>query len=484
MRYLSSVGLMIAVVSCYAATQADADRSARAVLPDRPTGYDRYQVVRIDVQTEADLQMLRSLLALGRDFELWSEVAKLGPVEVRVAPAVQALLAASGLRYEVTVPDLQPYLDEKLAGPRDRGFFDQLRTYQEHVQFMFNLTMAHMSLCQMVNLGYSVQGRAMWALRITGPGYTKPAVFYHGAEHGNEQAPASVIQYVANYLLTNYATDPDVAGLVDNVEWYLMPVTNPDGYVAWERYNANGVDLNRNWGGPGSGQDPSGGPYPFSEPETQHMRDFLIAHPNVMSQIDLHGYVPWIMWPWGHIPDPCPDDATFLSVGTPFRDLIIAAGGGTYDIGSIYNVAYWVSGSSTNYTYGVLDRWAFGIEVIDDDMPNICNEFLNSMVYVGGWLRGYDCNSNHVPDADDIAAGTSTDLNGNAVPDECEGLGDLNCNRTVGFDDINAFVMRLSDPATYSTTYPNCPDFNGDINGDGGVDFGDINPFVTLMVGT
>ena len=447
----------------------------------QPTGYEGYQVVRITVQNEAELQTLRGLQALGRDFEVWSEVVKIGPVEVRVAPSVQLLLAASGLRYEVVVADLQQYLNERFAGPGERGFFDSLRTFQEHVQFMWNLAITHMSLAQMINVGYSVQNRPMWALRVTGPGYAKPAVIYHGAEHGNEQAGASVVQYVANYLLTNYATDPDVAALVNNIEWYLMPIMNPDGYVAWDRYNAHGVDLNRNWGGPGSGQDPTGGPYPFSEPETQHMRDFLIAHPTVRAHIDLHGYVPWIMWPWGHIPDHCPDHSTFLAVGTVFRNLIIAAGGGTYDIGTIYEVAYPVSGSSTNYSYGVLDRWAFGIEVVDDDMPEICEEFLASMVYVGEWIRGYDCNGNGVVDTEDIAGGTSTDLNDNGVLDECEGLGDLSCNHTVGFDDINPFVLRLSDPTEYQNLYPNCPDFNADINGDGSVDFGDINPMVLLL---
>jgi hypothetical protein len=75
------------------------------------------------------------------------------------------------------------------------------------------------------------------------------------------------------------------------------------------------------------------------------------------------------------------------------------------------------------------------------------------------------------------------DLNGNGVPDECEGVGDANCNHTVGSDDINAFVMRLSNPATYAATHPNRPDFNDDINGDGSVNSAGINPFVALMVG-
>jgi hypothetical protein len=59
--------------------------------------------------------------------------------------------------------------------------------------------------------------------------------------------------------------------------------------------------------------------------------------------------------------------------------------------------------------------------------------------------------------------------------------GDLNCDGLVDFGDINPFVLRLSDPGGYVTTYPECPDANGDINGNGSVGFDDINPFVALL---
>ena len=68
------------------------------------------------------------------------------------------------------------------------------------------------------------------------------------------------------------------------------------------------------------------------------------------------------------------------------------------------------------------------------------------------------------------------------VPDEVV-PGDLNCDGTVDFGDINPFVLRLTGPAEYQSEYPDCPDANGDINADGGVDFGDINPFVVLVDG-
>jgi hypothetical protein len=61
--------------------------------------------------------------------------------------------------------------------------------------------------------------------------------------------------------------------------------------------------------------------------------------------------------------------------------------------------------------------------------------------------------------------------------------GDVNCDGTVDFGDINPFVMTLTDPALYGQSYPDCRILNGDINADGSVNFADINPFVGLLTG-
>lgn len=59
--------------------------------------------------------------------------------------------------------------------------------------------------------------------------------------------------------------------------------------------------------------------------------------------------------------------------------------------------------------------------------------------------------------------------------------GDLNCDGSVNFQDINPFVLALSNPSAYDTTYPDCDILSGDISGDGTTDFRDINPFVSLL---
>ncbi len=61
--------------------------------------------------------------------------------------------------------------------------------------------------------------------------------------------------------------------------------------------------------------------------------------------------------------------------------------------------------------------------------------------------------------------------------------GDMNCDGTVGFGDINPFVLALTDPAGYAAAYPNCDPLQGDLNDNGSLGFEDINPFVALLTG-
>jgi hypothetical protein len=160
--------------------------------------------------------------------------------------------------------------------------------------------------------------------------------------------------------------------------------------------------------------------------------------------------------------------------------------------------------SPADYQPAVYIRWSYKVGVaaeaysgwnIDDIQivglapgggPNDCNN--NQIPDACDLASGtsHDCNANGLPDECDIAAGTSQDANGNGIPDECEGqvrTGDLNCDGTVDFGDINPFVLVLTDAAAWQAAYPGCPIANGDINSDGSVDFGDINPFVALLSG-
>jgi serine protease AprX len=136
------------------------------------------------------------------------------------------------------------------------------------------------------------------------------------------------------------------------------------------------------------------------------------------------------------------------------------------------------------------------VDQLRNMLLHTASDYVANGTYDPLYVRGYgmvdayaasqDCNENGVPDATDIAAGTSTDVNSNGLPDECESVGDLNCDGVTDFGDINPFVLFLSNNAQWLTEFLACDPLNGDINGDGTYgqgSFGDINPFVTLLTG-
>lgn len=59
--------------------------------------------------------------------------------------------------------------------------------------------------------------------------------------------------------------------------------------------------------------------------------------------------------------------------------------------------------------------------------------------------------------------------------------GDMNCDGSVTFKDVDPFVKALSGQAAYEAAYPGCIWLNGDIDGDLNVTFKDINPFVGVL---
>lgn len=65
----------------------------------------------------------------------------------------------------------------------------------------------------------------------------------------------------------------------------------------------------------------------------------------------------------------------------------------------------------------------------------------------------------------------------------CPLAGDMNCDGVVTVGDISGFVLALTNPAAYATTYPACDIVAADANADGVISVGDIAEFVALLVG-
>jgi len=111
--------------------------------------------------------------------------------------------------------------------------------------------------------------------------------------HGFEKSAAFGTYYFARDLIYNFDKNPVLNSIRTKAILYIVPVGNPYGFDNKIRKNANGVDLNRNWG-----VDPDGitdttsqyypGAEPFDQPETQAIKGVIDNTENLFFIIDYH----------------------------------------------------------------------------------------------------------------------------------------------------------------------------------------------------
>lgn len=138
-------------------------------------------------------------------------------------------------------------------------------------------------------IGFSGEGRSIYGLEISDkPGMVEaePAVLINGAIHGNEQLSAGVAMKLADYLINLEATDPDYS-LIAEMKLHIIPVVNPDGLAEGSRFNANGIDLNRNFGYNWYEKAPYNGESPFDQKESAAIRADSLRYGYTLS-INLH----------------------------------------------------------------------------------------------------------------------------------------------------------------------------------------------------
>ena len=133
---------------------------------------------------------------------------------------------------------------------------DKYPTYEQYLSFMQEKSQTYSNICHLDTIGTSYEGRLLLALvfenNTNNNEVTKPSFFYSAAIHGNEMTGAMMLMHLIDTLTAN---SEQFATLFNNISIYICPFANPDG--TWHggnnnpfssiRYNANFVDLNRNF---------------------------------------------------------------------------------------------------------------------------------------------------------------------------------------------------------------------------------------------
>ncbi len=250
-----------------------------------------------------------------------------------------------------------------------------------------NLAAAHPGLAQVVTIGMSVEGRPIWALKISdnvGVDETNEGdVVFVALHHAREWLTAEMGLYLAEYLLTHYGSDAALQACMNNLEIWIIPVVNPDGYVHtaamggyryWRKNRRNngdgtfGVDLNRNysfqWGLPSgssgvTNDDTYRGPSAFSEPETVALRNFVQGLDDPRAVVTYHTFSELFLRPWSYTNADPPGEPTLAFLAQNSISRIAAVHGHTY----AETIWYTASGEATDYFWNEMRVAAFTPEM-------------------------------------------------------------------------------------------------------------------------
>ncbi|MBN1513160.1 MAG: carboxypeptidase regulatory-like domain-containing protein [Phycisphaerae bacterium] len=236
---------------------------------------------------------------------------------------------------------------------------------------------AYPALAKRYDLGLSVQGRHMWAIRISDNVTVEedePEVRYISTMHGNEITGVKMCMNLVDYLLTNYGTDPQVANIVDELDLWILPLMNPDGYdqTYRERENANGVDLNRNFpeGTYGDPNTPAGHAI-----EVQNIMNWCFGRSFVLAA-NFHGGALVVNYPFdndslGSVFSPTPDEDLFVYISEEYSYLNPPMWGSTSFLHGITNGADWYSidGGMQDWSYRYMGCNEVTIEIGTKEPP-------------------------------------------------------------------------------------------------------------------
>ena len=91
-------------------------------------------------------------------------------------------------------------------------------------EYLTYLTQTYKNIASLITIGNSYEGRSMKVLKLSTGGANKPAIFIDAGIHAREWIAPATALYMVDLMLQSHRD------LLSKVDWYVLPVLNPDGY--------------------------------------------------------------------------------------------------------------------------------------------------------------------------------------------------------------------------------------------------------------
>ncbi|XP_028167849.1 zinc carboxypeptidase-like [Ostrinia furnacalis] len=380
--------------------------------------FDNYTLYKLYPKTEAQITLLQNLQDNEQQYDFWSDpVPKAEHVMVLSSPenkiSLESIMNGNSVGFEIAHENIQELIDRQTVAPFTKNAkmtWDQYHTLDSIYAWLDSLVIEYPNLVSEIIGGSSYERRQIKGVKIS-HGNNKKAIFIEGGIHSREWISPATVTYIINDLLTS--TDKETQAAAKEFDWYIFPVTNPDGYVwshesfrLWRKNRRPiegttfGVDLNRNWNNnwlaQGASTNPSSdsyaGPGPFSEIETRSLSTYIESiGDKIELYLSFHSFSQLLLIPFGNTTEPVANYHDALNIGRRAMGALSVRYGTQYVTGNIAEAIYLATGGSVDwvkehvqvplvYCYELRDRGTYSFLLPPEEILPSGLETMDSLV--------------------------------------------------------------------------------------------------------
>ena len=205
-----------------------------------PKRYDDFKVLRVAIVDKAAANVVNNDLEPYVD--VWAKPRLGRHSDIMVAPTdlsfVEQMLKSKEMEYSVMIENVQQLMDGELVPAEGNAKvssdhpmdWTSYHSQDDMEAYMDYLVETYPELVSTEVIGKSYEGRDMRILKICKGGTCgqKPAMWMDGGIHAREWIAHATAMWTMKELVENGENYP--SEIVDQLDWYILPVLNPDGY--------------------------------------------------------------------------------------------------------------------------------------------------------------------------------------------------------------------------------------------------------------
>merc|ERR1712002_334188 len=205
------------------------------------TRFEGEKVFRLKPVRDEHVTLIKEL-AKSIEVDFWRpDAAELVTIDIDVdihVPAkyldmVHTILQQNDMEHEVLIEDLQDAIDSQAdnkPSPRAHSY-TKYNTWNTVQSWIASISSSNPSLISKQVIGSTYEGRPMTVLKLSKKSSsTKPAIFMDCGIHAREWISPAFCQWFVKEALSTYGSDSQMTSLLNQMDVFVLPVFNIDGY--------------------------------------------------------------------------------------------------------------------------------------------------------------------------------------------------------------------------------------------------------------